>query len=133
MGIFDKKIDESVQRRLNKLKTESPYEYNSLLTPDRMEALRDRFTRSMLINSVWYGGNDLELKKLYQQDLKAFRMGYHTSDELNYFWATNTEGMNIRKVHAGIPQLISEKMVDLLLSNGYEYTAYKDYDRNNFV
>ena len=49
-----------------------------------------------------------------------------TSDELNYFWATNTDGLNVRKIHSGIPQLISEKMVDLIMSNGYEWGIYLD-------
>lgn len=124
MGIIDK----AVQRYLDKKKTENPYEYNTIITPDRMEALRDRFTRNMLINSVWYGGNDLALKQLYERDLKAFKIGNLTSEELNYFWAQPTSGTNIRKVHSGIPQLISEKMVDLITSNGYEYKVYEDND-----
>ena len=37
-----------------------------------------------------------------------------------------TTGLNIRKIHSGLPQLISEKMVDLLLSNGYEFNVLKD-------
>ena len=117
MALFKKKDKETKY---------SSYEYNTELTPDRREALRDRFTRNMLINSIWYGGNDLELKKLYQEDIKKFKLGRHTSDELNYFWATNTEGMNIRKIHSGVPQMISEKMVDLIVSNGYEYGVYID-------
>jgi len=122
MGIITSRVD----KYINKLKSEHPYEYDSLLTPDRMEQLQSRFTRNMLINSAWYAGNDLELKQLYEKDLKAFKLHKKTSDELNYFWAQPTDGTNIRKIHSGIPQLITEKMVDLLLSNGYEYTVYKD-------
>jgi len=124
MGIIGK----AVEKYLNKKTEENPYEYNTILTPDRMEKLRDRFTRNMLINSVWYGGNDLALKGLYERDLKSFRIGTFTSEDLNYFWAQQTSGTNIRKMHSGIPQLISEKMVDLILSNGYEYLVYKDAD-----
>ena len=122
MGIIDK----AVRRHINKIKRDNPYEYNSIIAPDRLEALRDRYTRSILVNSVWYGGNDMELKQLYQRDLKAFRDYQFTSDELNYFWANDTSGTNIRKVHTGIPQLISEKMVDVILANGYEYNVYED-------
>jgi len=124
MGIITSRVD----KYINKLKSEHPYEYDSLLTPDRMEQLQSRFTRNMLINSAWYAGNDLELKQLYEQDLKAFKMHKKTSDELNYFWAQPTDGTNVRKIHSGIPQLITEKMVDLLLSNGYEYNTYKSSD-----
>ena len=131
MGILTSSIRKELNRELKRLKGESPYEYNSLLTPDKMEALRDRFTRAMLINSVWYGGSDIELKQLYQKDLKAFKIASVTTDELNYFWATNTDGLNVRKIHSGIPQLISEKMVDLIKSNGYEITLYQDDDKTN--
>ena len=107
-------------------KPNGQFEYNTHLAPGRKETLRDRYTRTLLINSTWYGGNDLELKKLYQRDLKSFKVDEMTSDELNYFWATNTDGLNVRKIHSGIPQLISEKMVDLIMSNGYEWGIYLD-------
>jgi hypothetical protein len=127
MGIFDK----AVAKVIHKIKSDGDYEYNAILAPGRQEALRDRFTRTMLINSVWYGGNDLELKQLYERDLKAFKIGNFTSEELNYFWAQNTTDTNIRKLHSGIPQLIAEKMVDLILANGYEVNVYQDKDFEN--
>ena len=125
MGLFDK----SVLRVLEKIKSDSAYEYNNIITPDKTSALRDRYTRSVLINSVWYGGSDIELKQLYERDLKGFKIGMVTSDELNYFWGQPTADTNIRKIHSGLPQLISEKMVDLIMANGYELNVYKDEDR----
>jgi A118 family predicted phage portal protein len=125
MGLFDK----AVVRVLEKIKSDSAYEYNNIITPDKTAALRDRYTRSVLINSVWYGGSDIELKQLYERDLKGFKIGMVTSDELNYFWGQPTADTNIRKIHSGIPQLISEKMVDLIMANGYELNVYKDEDR----
>lgn len=123
-------IDKAVSKYMDSKRKESPYEYDYLLTPTKKETLSNRYTRTMLINSVWYAGNDLELKRLYQRDLPAFKVNEMTSEELNYFWAQPTEGMNIRKIHSGVPQLISEKMVDLLLSNGYDYTLYKDREND---
>jgi hypothetical protein len=128
MGLLTKAVSREVNRELKRLKGQSPYEYDALMSPNKTEALRDRFTRSMLINSVWYNGSDIDLKQLYQRDLATFKIGTVTTDELNYFWAQPTEGMNIRKIHSGIPQLISEKMVDLIKSNGYEYVVYQDKD-----
>ena len=124
MGRTEKKIE----NYLNKLREEHPYEFDTLIAPTTQEYLRNKFTRSMVINSKWYGGNDLELKQLYEKDLKAFRIANVTSDELNYFWAQPTTGLNVRKVHSGLPQLISEKFVDLIISNGYDITLYKDVD-----
>lgn len=103
--------------------TNGQYEYDMVNAPEFESQLRDRMTRTMLINAIFYGGNDLALKKLFEIDLKKFKMGTLTSDSLNYFWAQPTEGLNVRKIHSGLPQLISEKMVDLLLSNGYEYNV----------
>lgn len=117
------------KRSLNKIEGVSEYEYNSIKAPDRVAGLRDRFTREMLINSVWYGGLDVELKQLYERDLSSYKIGEYTGDDLNYFWAKATADTNFRKVHTGVPQLISEKMVDLILSNGYEFMVYKDKEK----
>ena len=126
MGILKKAVDKEVRRYLNDMKAESEYEYNRLITPDRISALRDRYTRAMLINSVWYSGVDIELKQLYERDIKAIKIGAFRGDELNYFWGQPTEDTNIRKLHTGIPQLISEKMVDLIMANGYDISVYKN-------
>ena len=123
MGLFNK------GRELNKVKGVSEYEYDKIAAPDRQEGLRDRFTREMLINSVWYSGDDVELKQLYEKDLPAYKTTKFFNDELNYFWARPQGDSNFRKIHVGIPQLISEKMVDLLTSNGYEYNVYDDVER----
>lgn len=123
MGLFDK------NRKINKVKGVSEYEYDKIAAPDRQEGLRDRFTREMLINSVWYAGDDVELKQLYERDLPAYRVTRFFNDELNYFWARPQADTNFRKIHVGIPQLISEKMVDLLTSNGYEFNVYDDTGR----
>jgi len=128
MGIFNSYL-ENKKKKL--LKAEGSYEYDQMTTPDRYDKLRDRFTRTMLVNSVWYAGDDIQLKKLYEDDLKRFKIGRFNTDALNYFWAQPTDGMNIRKLHAGIPQLISEKMVDLLLSNGYDWSIQKGEERDD--
>ena len=121
-----KRFENKVIDVVNKIKSESPYEYDSITAPRRAEALRDKFTRQMLINSIWYSGSDVELKKLYEKDIHTFKDTKYDTEKLNYFWAQPTDGLNIRKIHFGIPQLISEKMVDLIKANGYEYTVYDD-------
>lgn len=126
MGLIQKTVDKAVGKSLDKIRLSGNYEYDTILAPNQKDALRDRFTRSMYINSIWYGGCDIDLKRLYEEELKKFKVGRQTTDELNYFWAQPTAGLNVRKIHSGLPQLISEKMVDLLLSNGYEYTVYVD-------
>ena len=124
-------VDTWLERKISKLlKAEGRFEYDQSITPDRYDKLRDRFTRSLLVYSTWYAGDDIQLKKLYEQDLKSFKIGKFNTDALNYFWAQPTDDMNIRKLHSGIPQLITEKMVDLLLSNGYEWTIRQGEERD---
>lgn len=79
----------------------------------------NRYNKRLEENSVWYSGIDTELRKYYlNYSPSANRSGY-LSDELNYFWTRNSEETNVRAIHSGIPQLISEKMVDLLVGNGF--------------
>ena len=40
---------------------------------------------------------------------------------MNYFWAKADS--RFRKIHSGFPQLICEKMVHLLIGNGYDITV----------
>lgn len=127
MGLLDK----AVAKTMNKLRQSGEYEYDYSLTGNVNDEIRNRFTREMLVNATWYKGNDLELKNLYERILPSFKIGKLTSDELNYFWAQPTDGLNIRKVHSGLPQLISEKMVDVILANGYEYNIYKENDEED--
>lgn len=128
------KITDIVKNELSKIESERTFEFDHVKGSLKAEALRDRFTRTMMTHRVWYEGDDLQLKQLYERDLKSFKVGNFTTDELNYFWAQPTEGLNVRKIHSGLPQHISEVMVDLLMSNGYERMIYfneTDRDKDN--
>jgi hypothetical protein len=90
--------------------------YNPLLVtlPDRYN---DRYmTRRLLENSVWYSGIEPDLQYFYKTEAPKYWRSAQASESLNYFWVnSNTE---FRKIHSGFPQLISEKMVDLIIGNG---------------
>lgn len=93
-------------------------QYNPLLV-DMDNNFNDKhMTRRMLENAVWYSGIEQDLAYFYiKQAPKFYRKGQQ-SESMNYFWAkTDTD---FRKIHSGFPQLISEKMVDLLIGNGIE-------------
>lgn len=55
---------------------------------------------------LWYRGQAEELSELYQQ--MPHQIGH------NYFWAARpTRGMNIRKIHTGLPALIVDTLADI--------------------
>lgn len=93
-------------------------QYNPLLV-DMGDNLTDKhMTRRVLENSVWYAGIEQDIAYFYQKEAPKFYRKGQESESNNYFWAR--VGTDFRKIHSGIPQLICEKMVDLLIGNGYE-------------
>ena len=66
-------------------------------------------------NRIWYRGDSSELSQLYGQiDVQP-----------TMFWkATCTKGMEIRKIHTGLPKLIVKTLTDIIINdyNGVEFT-----------
>lgn len=83
----------------------------------------NRYNKRLEENSVWYSGIDTELRRYYLNYAPSANRSGYSSDESNYFWTRNSEETNVRAIHSGIPQLISEKMVDLLVGNGFSIRA----------
>jgi len=93
-------------------------QYNPLLVSMDDNHNDKHMTRRILENGIWYSGIEQDIAYFYTKQAKKFYREGQASESINYFWAdTNT---NIRKVHSGFPQLISEKMVDLIIGNGFE-------------
>lgn len=92
-------------------------QYNPLLT-DMGNNFNDKhLTRRILENSVWYSGIEQDIAYFYRKEAPKFYRGGEPSESTNYFWGkSNTD---IRRIHSGFPQLICEKMVDLITGNGY--------------
>lgn len=91
--------------------------YNPLLVNMIDEDYDKLWTRRLLENGIWYSGDEQALRYFYTKEAPKFYRFGEPSESLNYFWA-NTE-KDFRKVHTGFPQLISEKMADLITGNGY--------------
>lgn len=71
------------------------------------------FKTMCIINRIWLRGDAHELKELYSQ----------LDDSQNTFWGSvATAGMEIKKSHSGLPQLIVNKLTDIVVSdyNGIE-------------
>lgn len=64
------------------------------------------FEGQAFINNIWYRGDASELNQLYEQ----------LDDKLGntHFWGSKpTAGMNIRKVHTGLPSMIVDTLADI--------------------
>lgn len=65
-------------------------------------------------NTIWYRGDAFELAQLYKQ----------LPNKQDTFWgAVPTTGMEIRKIHTGMPSLIVDTLTDIVISdyNGVEF------------
>lgn len=64
------------------------------------------FEGQAFINNIWYRGDASELNQLYEQ----------LDDKLGntHFWGSRpTAGMNIRKIHTGLPSMIVDTLADI--------------------
>ena len=74
------------------------------------------FELSAIRNRIWYRGDGNELEQLYQQSAE-------TADQYK-FWASKcTPGMEMRKIHTGLPSLIVRVLTAIVLAdmNDFEF------------
>lgn len=113
--IIDKRIKEQQKGVANTM------QYNPLLVNIDSRDNDRHMTRRMLENSVWYSGIEQDLQYFYMKEAPKFYRKGQASESMNYFWSKAST--NFRKIHSGFPQLICEKMVHLLIGNGYDITV----------
>ena len=119
MTWFNRAIDKRIQ-----MKGVGGMQFNPLLTNLESNHNDKHLTRRMLENSVWYSGIEQDIAYFYKTEAPKFVRSNQESESTNYFWANATR--DIRRIHSGFPQLISEKMVDLIIGNGYEIKVEGD-------
>lgn len=110
-------INKAIDKRIGAWKG-ATMEYNPLLVSMEDNFNNKHMTRRILENSIWYSGIEQDIQHFYQKEAPKFYRKGQQSESLNYFWASTKT--NIRKIHSGFPQLICEKMADLIVGNGYE-------------
>ena len=111
----NKAIDKRINRYTKGVGTEM--QYNHLLVSMENNFNDKHMTRRMLENSVWYSGIEQDIAFFYRKEAPKFYRSGEPSESTNYFWAN--ANFDIRKIHSGFPQLICEKMTDLIVGNGY--------------
>lgn len=65
-------------------------------------------------NSVWYRGDSDELAEMYKQ---------LDSDKTKFWAAVPTVGMEIRKIHTGLPSIIVDRLTDIVMTDMNEITV----------
>ena len=122
MGLIKNFLNKVIDKRIDEFRkgVGAQMQYNPLLVKRELnDNYNDKhLTRRLLENSVWYSGIEQDLEYFYRKQAPKFWRNGQESESINYFWAGDKD--DIRKIHSGFPQLICEKMVDLLVGNGYE-------------
>ena len=93
-------------------------EYNPLLTDMKLLSDDALMTKRLTENSVLYSGIETDIRYFYRKIVQNFKRNGIEPSELSYFWYKSDK--DFRKIHSGLPQLISEKMVDILIGNGFD-------------
>lgn len=86
------------------------------------------FEGNIVKNLIWYRGDASELHQFYTQ--KQDNMGN------NSFWAAiPSKGLNIRKVHTGLPNLIVRTLTKVVVTtfNGINITTNQKDDKGNLI
>lgn len=74
-------------------------------------------------NRIWYRGDSEELSQLYSQI---------DGDRTRFWAATSTKGLEIRKIHVGIPALIADTLANVVVTDMNEIDAgnrQQEWDR----
>lgn len=121
------KLGDNIKRGLRswlQIQPSSPY---SIQIQEVMD-----FELSAIRNRIWYRGDGNELEQLYQQSQEY-------ADKYK-FWASRcTPGMEMRKIHTGLPGLIVrilsgiilEDMNDFEFKNGAQEITWKEIEKEN--
>lgn len=79
---------------------------------------------------AWYSADQGEIEDFYKQFGSLLHSKTGNNDRNTWFWALTPENPTEEsiRIHTGLPKLISKKMSDIILANGYEYSIEDDAD-----
>lgn len=134
MNIFEKVSNYFLERRLSKLENylqliNKRYEFNPLKTHLPTSLLeQDLASKRLAENLTWFSASVKALREFYRTNVAGLNL-----DDGTYFW-TKAPNKN-RKVHSGIPNLISRKMATILFGRGVniDINIYKEGQEENNV
>ena len=78
------------------------------------------FEANAIRNRIWYRGDSNELEQLYRQQNMEYADKYK-------FWASKcTPGMEMRKIHTGLPGLIVRIVSAIVLADMNDFAAFNE-------
>jgi hypothetical protein len=111
MGMGDK-----IRMALRSFLRIEPAQHLNVVVDEEMD-----FSTTAFCHKLWYRGKAAELNQFYKQ----------IDDGTGRFWgAVPTRGLEIRKIHTGIPKLIVDTLANIVTSdlNGLEFTKIEHQD-----
>lgn len=124
---WTQKLSENIKRGIRSWLNVTPANPYSIQIQETMD-----FELNAIRNRIWYRGDSSELEQMYQQNPEW-------ADKYK-FWASRcTPGMEMRKIHTGLPGLIIRILTSLVLSdmNDFEFESpaqeqlWKEIEKKN--
>ena len=111
MDKLNENIKKSLRSWLNVLPA-NPYNF-------QINEIMD-FEGHAIRNRIWYRGDSNELEQFYKQNRE-------TADKYKFWASTCTPGMEIRKIHVGLPGLTVRTLVSVVMPDmgEFEFTDKK--------
>ena len=80
------------------------------------------FESNAFVNEIWYRGDGYELEQLYK----------NIPDYKYSFWgATSTKGLEIRKIHTGLPKIIVNTLVNVCVDDMQDIKISQNIGKEN--
>lgn len=82
------------------------------------------FEQYAIMNRIWYVGDENELEQFYQQDAQY-------ADQYKFWTSKCTPGMEMRKIHTGLPGLVVRTLTSIVLAdmNDFDFTGNEGNDK----
>jgi hypothetical protein len=141
MGVFDfMSANKRFQKRLsnpknrevlyNMIENMDAYRYNQSLIKNEVMMSKERaFTRLLIENSKWNSGIPEELEWFFKNTYPSLIAYQNQGVAITSFW--NKVTPKTIKVHSGLPSLISQTMVRLIVAPGYVIEDLNSEDGNS--
>lgn len=126
MGLI-KKMSDNIKKGIRSWLQVQPAQSYAIQIQEVMD-----FELSAIRNRIWYRGDGNELEQLYQQNPEY-------ADKTKFWASKSSSGMEMRKIHTGLPGLIVRILSGIILAdmNDFEFTSdmqerlWKDIEKEN--
>lgn len=103
------RVNESIKKGIRSWLNITPANPYSLQITEVMD-----YELTAIRNRIWYRGDSSELEQMYQQNPEQ-------ADKYKFWAAKSTCGMEMRKIHTGLPGLIVRTLVSIIMPDMNDY------------